>query len=108
MNPGPGIIIWIIVGAAGGWLASRITGTDGRSGALANVFIGVLSALVAGFITRAVLAGLGYADLDIAGVAGALFGTCATVFGWHRFGRSEAQVIDPSRVYRKGERDGNR
>ena len=83
MNPGLGIILWIIVGISGGWLASRITGTDGQSGALANVFIGVLGALVAGFITRAVLAGLGYENLDVSGVAGALFGTCAVVFGWH-------------------------
>ena len=82
MNPNLGIILWIIVGASGGWIASRITGTDGKSGALANVFIGVLGALVGGFITRAVLAGLGFENLDISGVAGALFGTCAVVFSW--------------------------
>ena len=85
MNPGPSIILWIIVGAAAGWLASRITGTDGKRGALANVFIGVLAALVGGFITRAGLANLGYENLAIAGVAGALFGTCVVVFGWHGF-----------------------
>ena len=89
MNP-LGIIVWIIVGASGGWLASRITGTDGRSGALANVFIGVLGALVAGFITHAVLAGLGFENLDISGVAGALFGTCAVVFGWRALSRRQA------------------
>ena len=83
MNPGAGIVVWILVGISAGWLASRITGTDGKSGALANVFIGVLAALVAGFTTRGVLAGLGYENLDIAGMAGALFGTCAVVFGWH-------------------------
>ncbi len=83
MNPGAGIIVWIIVGISAGWLASRITGTDGKRGAFANVFIGVLAALVAGFTTRGVLAGLGYENLDIAGMAGALFGTCAVVFGWH-------------------------
>ena len=90
MNPGLGIILWIIAGAAGGWLASRITGTDGRSGALANVFIGVLGALVAGFATCAVLVGLGYENLDIAGVAGALFGTCAAVFGARALSRRHA------------------
>ena len=83
MNPGAGIIVWIIVGISAGWLASRITGTDGKRGAFANVFIGVLGALVAGFITRAVLAGLGYENLDVSGAAGALFGTCAVVFGSH-------------------------
>ena len=87
MNPGATVIIWIIVGASAGWLASRITGTDGRRGALANVFIGVLGALAAGSITHAVLAGLGYENLGIAGAAGALFGTCALVFGWHALSR---------------------
>ena len=90
MNPGPAIILWIVVGASAGWLASRITGTDGKRGALANVFIGVLAALVGGLITRGVLDGLGYENLDIAGVAGALFGTCAAVFGWHAFSRRHA------------------
>ena len=90
MNPGLGIILWIIVGAAAGWLASRITGTDGQRGALANVFIGVLGALVAGVITRAVLSGLGYENLDLAGVAGALFGTCVAVFGSHALSRRHA------------------
>ena len=90
MNPAASVILWIIVGAAAGWLASRITGTDGRSGALADVFIGVLGALVAGSITCAVLAGLGYDNLDISGVAGALFGACAMVFGSHALSRRHA------------------
>jgi uncharacterized membrane protein YeaQ/YmgE (transglycosylase-associated protein family) len=90
MNAGAEIVVWIIVGATAGWLASRIVGTDAHRGALANVFIGVLAALVAGFITRGVLDGLGYENLDISGVAGALFGTCAVVFGWHALSRRHA------------------
>ena len=90
MNPGPGIVLWIIVGAAAGWLASRITGTDGKRGALANVFIGVLSRSSRGSPHRGVLAGLGYENLDISGVAGALFGTCVVVFGWHALSRRHA------------------
>jgi uncharacterized membrane protein YeaQ/YmgE (transglycosylase-associated protein family) len=90
VNPGLGIFLWILVGIAAGWLASRITGTDGQRGALANVFIGVLGALVAGFVTQAVLAALGYENLDIAGVAGALFGTCAAVFGSYALSRRHA------------------
>jgi len=90
MSPGPGIILWIFVGAVAGWLASRITGTDGQRGALANSFLGVLGALVGGFVTRAVLAGLHRENLDLSGVAGALFGTCAVVFGWHALSRRHA------------------
>lgn len=90
MNPGAGIIVWIFVGASAGWLASKILGTGAQRGALANVFIGVLGALVSGVITRGVLAGLGYENLDIAGIAGALFGSCALVFGWHALPRRHA------------------
>ena len=95
MSFGPGIILWIVVGVVAGWLASRITGTDGRRGALANCFLGVLGALVGGFVTRAVLAGLGYENLEISAVAGALFGTCAVVFGWHVSSRRRALSRGP-------------
>jgi len=83
MDAGAEIVVWILVGVTAGWLASRIIGTDGQRGALSNVFIGVLAALVGGFITRAALAHLGYEHLAIASIAGALFGTCVVVFGWH-------------------------
>jgi len=95
VNPGPEIIVWILVGVAAGWLASRIVGTDAGRGALANSFLGVLGALVGGFVTRAVLAGLDYENLEISGVAGALFGTCAVVFGWHGLARRRARSTGP-------------
>ena len=85
MNPGPAIIVWIIVGISAGWLASRVVGTDGQRGALANVGIGILGALVAGFLTRGLLDVAGYDETGIAGMAGALFGSCLLVFGWHGF-----------------------
>jgi uncharacterized membrane protein YeaQ/YmgE (transglycosylase-associated protein family) len=89
VNPGPEIVVWILVGVAAGWLASRIVGTDGGRGALANVGIGVLGALVAGFVTRGALGMLGY-DAGVAGTAGALFGSCLLVFGWHGFSSRKA------------------
>ena len=95
MISGPGIILWIVVGLVAGWLASRITGTDGQRGVLANSFLGVLGALVGGFVTRVVLAGLDYENLDVASVAGALFGTCAVVFGWHVSSRRRALSRGP-------------
>jgi uncharacterized membrane protein YeaQ/YmgE (transglycosylase-associated protein family) len=53
MNPSYGIIMWVIVGALAGWLGSKIMGTDARQGGLANVIIGVIGAVVGGFVTRA-------------------------------------------------------
>lgn len=45
-----GIILWIIFGALVGWIASLIMGTDARQGALANIGIGIVGALIGGFI----------------------------------------------------------
>ena len=45
-----GIIIWLIVGGIVGWLASIIMKTDGQQGILLNVVVGIIGALLAGFI----------------------------------------------------------
>lgn len=51
MNPGYGIIMWVVIGALAGWLGSKIMGTDARQGALANVVVGIVGAILGGFIT---------------------------------------------------------
>ena len=48
-----GIIAWLIFGAIVGWIASKIMGTDAQQGGLANVIIGVIGAVIGGFVTRA-------------------------------------------------------
>ena len=53
MNPGYGIIMWIVIGALAGWIGSKVMGTDAQQGSVANVVVGVLGALIGGFITRA-------------------------------------------------------
>ena len=45
-----GIIVWLIVGGIVGWLASLIMRTDGQQGILLNVVVGIVGALLAGFI----------------------------------------------------------
>ncbi|HEY0713181.1 MAG TPA: GlsB/YeaQ/YmgE family stress response membrane protein [Polyangia bacterium] len=52
MNPSYGIILWIVVGALAGWLGSKVMGTDARQGALANIVVGVIGAVVGGFVAR--------------------------------------------------------
>jgi uncharacterized membrane protein YeaQ/YmgE (transglycosylase-associated protein family) len=89
MNPGAVIIVWIVVGAATGWLANKIVGGVAPS-ALANVSLGILGALAAGAVTIGLLDKLGFGNLDIAGIAGALFGSCALVFGSHAFSQRRA------------------
>ena len=90
MNPALAIL-WIGIGAAAGWFGSRIIGTFARPSAVANISIGILGAVGAGFITRRLVgAGLGYAGVFI-GLGGALFGACLllVIFGWRTLSRRQ-------------------
>lgn len=45
-----GIIIWLIVGGVCGWLASIIMRTDAQQGLFLNVVVGIVGAMLAGFL----------------------------------------------------------
>lgn len=45
-----GIIVWLIVGGVVGWLASIIMRTNAQQGILLNIIVGIVGALLAGFI----------------------------------------------------------
>ncbi len=47
------LIVWIVFGALVGWIASMIMGTNGSQGGLANVVVGIVGALIGGYIARA-------------------------------------------------------
>lgn len=47
-----GIIAWIIFGALAGWIGSLIMGTDEQQGAIANIVVGIVGALIGGFVAR--------------------------------------------------------
>ena len=42
-------IVWIIVGAIIGWVASKIMGTSGQQGLLLDIVVGIVGALLAGW-----------------------------------------------------------
>lgn len=44
------IIVWIVVGALAGWIASMIMRTDASMGALANIIVGILGAFIGGWV----------------------------------------------------------
>ena len=50
-----GIIILIIVGGILGWLASIVMRTDGQQGILLNVVVGIVGALLGGFLLAPLL-----------------------------------------------------
>ncbi len=45
-----GIIIWLIVGGLVGWIASLIMRTDAQQGILLNIVVGIVGALIAGWL----------------------------------------------------------
>ena len=59
-----GIISWIIVGALAGWIASKIMNTDESMGAIANIVVGIIGALIGGFVMN-FLGGAGATGINI-------------------------------------------
>ncbi len=45
-----GILLWIVLGGIAGWIASLIMKTDGQQGILLNVIVGIVGAMIGGFI----------------------------------------------------------
>ena len=48
-----GIILWIIFGALVGWIASIIMKTDGQQGPLLNIIVGIIGAVIGGYVMNA-------------------------------------------------------
>lgn len=56
-------IIWLIVGGVIGWLASLVMKTDGQQGMILNVVVGVVGALLGGWLISP-LVGVGTINQD--------------------------------------------
>jgi uncharacterized membrane protein YeaQ/YmgE (transglycosylase-associated protein family) len=44
------LIIWLVVGGLIGWVASKIMNTDAQQGVVLNVVVGIVGALLAGWL----------------------------------------------------------
>jgi uncharacterized membrane protein YeaQ/YmgE (transglycosylase-associated protein family) len=44
------VIIWLVVGGLVGWVASKVMNTDGQQGILMNVVVGIVGALIGGWV----------------------------------------------------------
>lgn len=56
------ILIWVIVGAIAGWLASIVMKTNSQQGLLSDIIVGIVGGLIGGFL------------LNLLGVGGAVTG----------------------------------
>ena len=45
-----GVLAWIIIGGLAGWLARKIAGRNNRIGLIGNIVIGIVGAMLGGFL----------------------------------------------------------
>lgn len=48
------LILWIVLGGIAGWIASMVMGTNRQQGTLADIVLGILGAVVGGFLLNLV------------------------------------------------------
>ena len=47
-----GFIVWLVVGALVGWIASLLMKTDAQQGTILNIVVGIVGAALGGFLFR--------------------------------------------------------
>ena len=69
-------IIWLIVGGLIGWVASMIMRTDAQQGVILNVVVGIVGALLGGWLLAPMLGTgtINSSDFSIAGLGVSLLG----------------------------------
>jgi uncharacterized membrane protein YeaQ/YmgE (transglycosylase-associated protein family) len=73
-------IIWLVVGGIIGWIASKIMRTDAQQGIMLNVIVGIVGALLAGWLITPLLTGgepggtINQNDFSISGLLMSLLG----------------------------------
>jgi uncharacterized membrane protein YeaQ/YmgE (transglycosylase-associated protein family) len=67
------LIFWILLGALAGWIASMVMGRDAQMGAGANIIVGIIGAVIGGFIMNS-LGGSGVTGFNLYSVLVAVAG----------------------------------
>ena len=92
MNPAYGIVLWIIIGAAAGWVAGLLLGHTDRQRSLVNMVVGIVGAVVGGYLAQNVLGeDLAHNGL-IASFAVALLGSCLVIALWMLLSRLRTRL----------------
>jgi uncharacterized membrane protein YeaQ/YmgE (transglycosylase-associated protein family) len=68
------LLIWIIVGAIAGWLASIVMKTNRSQGLMTDIIVGIIGGLVGGFLLNALGVGGAVTGINIASILVAFIG----------------------------------
>jgi uncharacterized membrane protein YeaQ/YmgE (transglycosylase-associated protein family) len=69
-------IIWLIVGGLIGWIASKVMNTDAQQGVVLNIVVGIIGALLAGWLVTPLVGGatINQGDFSLSGLVISLLG----------------------------------
>lgn len=70
------LIIWLIMGGIIGWIASKIMYTDAQQGIVLNIVVGIVGALLAGWLITPLIGGatINQNDFSVSGLVISLLG----------------------------------
>ncbi|MGB8436678.1 MAG: GlsB/YeaQ/YmgE family stress response membrane protein [Burkholderiales bacterium] len=70
------LIIWLVIGGVIGWVASMIMKTDAQQGILLNVVVGIVGALIGGWVISPLIGAgtINQSDFSLAGLFVSLVG----------------------------------
>lgn len=76
------LIIWLVVGGLVGWVASIIMKTDAQQGMLLNVVVGIVGALIGGWLLSPMIGAgtLNQGDFSLKGLLVSLAGAIVLLF----------------------------
>ena len=73
------LIFWIVLGALAGWIASMIMGRNAQMGAVANIIVGILGAIIGGLVMNS-LGSTGVTGLNLYSILVAIGGAVVLLF----------------------------
>ena len=77
-----GLVAWLVLGAIAGYLAGMFVKGDERMGVIGHVFLGIVGALVGGFIANQLTGGNYMTGIDIPSIVVAVIGAIIVVVGY--------------------------
>ncbi len=86
-------ILWLIVGGLIGWIASKIMNTDAQQGIGLNIVVGIIGALLAGWLITPMIGGatINQGDFSLSGLIISLLGAIVLLAIVNLFRRGRAR-----------------
>ena len=79
------IIAWIILGLVAGAIAKALMPGDDPGGFIVTILLGIVGAVIGGFIWTFLTGNDSYGDLDIGGILIAVLGSMILLWGYRTF-----------------------